>query len=62
MEDAMTRRNLEIPQTALVLKAAPLAALILLLCGVIAQTILQPNAVVAAVPTLTPATDQASAP
>jgi hypothetical protein len=45
----MTRRNLEIPKTALVLKAAPLAALILLLCGAIAHTILHPNTVVASV-------------
>lgn len=57
----MTRRNLEIPKTALVLTAAPLAALIVLLCGIIAHTILHPNAVVASVPTLTPA-NQASAP
>ena len=54
MEDIMMRGNLEIPKTALVLKAAPLAALILLLCGVIAHTILHPNAVVASGPTPPP--------
>jgi hypothetical protein len=62
MEVVMTRHNLEIPKSVLVLKAAPLAAIIVLLCGVIAQSILRPNAVVASVPTLTPATSQASAP
>jgi hypothetical protein len=58
----MTRHNLEIPKSVLVLKAAPLAALLLLICGLFAQTVLHPNAVVASVPTLTPATNQASAP
>jgi hypothetical protein len=56
----MTRHNLEIPKTVLLLKAAPLAALLLLICGVIAHTILHPAAVVASVPTLT--TNQPSAP
>jgi len=57
----MTRRNLEIPKTALALKAAPLVALILLLCGVIAHTILHPTTVVASAPALPPI-DHPSAP
>ena len=57
----MARRNLEIPKTALALKAAPLVALILLLCGVIAHTILHPTTVVASAPTLPPI-DHPSAP
>ena len=56
----MTRHNLEIPKTVLLLKTAPLAALLLLICGIIAHTILRPTAVVASVPTLT--TNQPSAP
>ena len=60
MEVAMTRHNLEIAKTVLLLKAAPMAALLLLICGVIAHTILHPTAVVASVPTLT--TNQPSAP
>ena len=45
----MTRHNLENPKTVLLLKAAPLAALLLLICGIIAHTILHPTAVVASV-------------
>jgi len=46
------RRNLEIPKTVLVLKAAPLAMFILLLCGAIARTPVGANAHATAGPVL----------